>query len=109
MTARNFPGLDDESSERMASDVIRDERDLIGSLAQLRQVNGISLETLAFMLGTAGGHLSRYLKGGGSITLTNYLRIARALGYRCKVMFERIDDGGSPPMNNVAHRVSKSR
>lgn len=109
MTIRKFQGLDEANSGRMDADVACDEHDMIEALAQLRHTAGISLETLAFMLGTAGGHVSRRLKQGGNINLTNYLQIARALGYRARIVFEKVDDGGAPSLNKVAHRVSRNR
>jgi hypothetical protein len=109
MTLRNFHDIDEANGCRMDTDVDRDEQDMIERLASLRQTAGISLETLGFMLGTAGGHVSRQLKHGGRITLTNYVRIARALGYRSKVVFERVDDGGAQSLNKVAHRVTRTR
>lgn len=109
MTIRKFQGLDEANSGRMDADVACDERDMIEALAQLRHTAGIGLETLAFMLGTASGHVSRRLKHGGNINLTNYLQIARALGYRARIVFEKVDDGGAPALNKVAHRVSRSR
>lgn len=40
---------------------------------------------------TSPAQLSRYLKGTRSTTLTNYLRIARALGYQTKLTLERAE------------------
>jgi transcriptional regulator with XRE-family HTH domain len=110
MTASNFRGIDEPQGCRMDADVAGDEQEMIERLSQLRQASGISLETLGFMIGTAGGHVSRYLRQGGRVTLANYIRIARALGYRSRIVFERVDDdGGAQSLNKVAHRVSRSR
>lgn len=109
MALAKFQGLDEADCGRMDADVASDEREMIEGLSRLRQASGISLETLAFMLGTAGGHVSRRLKQDGRISVRNYIQIARALGYRARITFEKVDDGGAGTLNKVAHRVSRSR
>jgi transcriptional regulator with XRE-family HTH domain len=109
MAVRKFQGLDEADGGRMDADVACDERDMIEALAGLRQAEGVSLETLAFMLGTAGGHISRRLKQGGNISVANYLQIARALGYRTRIVFEKVDDGNAQSLNKVAYRVPRNR
>jgi len=104
MRVRNFPGLNAQTSATMLRDVEEDEAALIDALSRLRRENKISLETLAYVLGTAGGHISRYLKQGTNMSLVNYLRISRALGYRCRIQFEKVDDEGVRSLDKVAHR-----
>lgn len=104
MRVRDFPGLNAQTSATMLRDVEQDEAAFIDALSRLRRENKISLEALAYVLGMAGGHISRYLKQGTNMSLVNYLRISRALGYRCRIQFERVDEGGVLSLNNVAHR-----
>ncbi len=104
MRVRDFPGLNAQTNATMLRDVEDDEAALIDALSRLRHENKISLETLAYVLGTAGGHISRYLKQGTNMSLVNYLRISRALGYRCRIHFEKVDDEGVRSLNKVAHR-----
>lgn len=94
---------DAETNVSMLRDIEQDERALLEALSGLRTKNKISLETLAYVLGASGDHISKYLRSGASISFVNYLRIARALGYRCRVHFERVDEGGVAPLNKVAH------
>lgn len=92
----------------MARDVDADEQAALTSIAKLRQSSSISLETIGFMIGTGGNHISRYFNRTASISLNNYLRIARSLGYRCKIVFERVDDKNEvtlSSLNDVSHRV----
>jgi transcriptional regulator with XRE-family HTH domain len=110
---RNFFGMDPEISDRLSKDVANDERAILDSLAQLREQESASLEAVAFMLGNSPGRLSGYLKGSTTTSLTNYLRIARALRYRSKIIFERADsDSSSEPLGSFklpAHRVYSVR
>ena len=108
MPGRKFISSDDARSRRMEEDVAHDERAFLDRLAELREGEGISLETLGFMLGTTGGHISRYLKYDGRITLVNFLRVARALGYRCDIIFKKLDDGSAPTLNDVKHRSPRN-
>jgi hypothetical protein len=50
----------------------------------------ISFETIEFVVGTS--QISRHLNRTSSVTLTNYLRIARCLGYRCRILLEKAED-----------------
>ena len=52
-----------------------------------------------FLLGADPAQISRHLKGIRSTTLTNYLRIARALGYRCKIVLEKA--GATPASKDI--------
>jgi hypothetical protein len=88
---RHFPGTDSKISDQMALDVANDEKAIIDAIALLRQNDASSLEAIGFLLGTDSAQISRHLKGTSSTTLTNYLRIARALGYRCKIVMERAE------------------
>jgi hypothetical protein len=61
-------------------------------------------------LGTDPAQLSRYLSGSRITSLTNYLRIIRALGYRFKAVFEKVDAGRADPtslsdLRVLAHKV----
>lgn len=109
---RKFPGTDAHAGAKMSLDVDADEQAALNNLAKLRQNKAITLETIGFMLGTAGNHISRYFNRTASITLSNYMRIARSLGYRCKITFEPVDEKGEvslSDLNNVSHRVDRGR
>ena len=111
---RDFPGTDHETSERLALEVARDEEAIISEILELRRMNPMSLEAIGFLLGTDPSQISRYLKGNSSVTLTNYLRIARALGYRCRMVFEPADSegAGKAPLTDLriaTHKVSNAR
>jgi hypothetical protein len=111
---RDFPGTDQETSRRLALDVARDEEACINEILELRRTNPMSLEAIGFLLGTDPSQISRYLKGNSSVTLTNYLRIARALGYRCRIVFEATDAGraGDAPLADLriaSHKVCNAR
>ena len=86
---RHFPGTDGNVSRQFEADVAADEKAIIGAIAALRKTE--SLEAIGFLLGADPAQISRHLKGTRSTTLTNYLRIARALGYRCKVVLEKAE------------------
>lgn len=110
---RDFPGADRETNERFTQDVARDEEAIINGILELRRRNPISLEALGFLLGTDPSQVSRYLNGTSSVTLTNYIRIARALGYRCRMTLERADTGppDTPPLDLsiASHKVTNVR
>jgi hypothetical protein len=109
---RHFPGADSKASERMMRDVEADEQTAIDMIAQLRRSSAISLETIGFMLGTGAQQISRYLNRSAGITLTNYLRIARCLGYRCRIVLERVEDDSElslSDLNTVSRRVLNMR
>lgn len=109
MIATRFQGLDDVESDQMASEVAHDELLMLDALAQQRRSAGISFETLAFMLGTAAGRISRLFDPESRISMRNYLLIARALGFRVRVVFEKVDDGRAHQLNKVAHRLAPRR
>ena len=106
---RDFPGADRETNERLTLDVARDEEGIIAEILELRRTNPISLEAIGFLLGADPSQISRYLNGTSSVTLTNYIRIARALGYRCRMVLELADIGprNTPPLDLriVSHKV----
>ena len=111
---RDFPGTDETTSRTMALDVAEDEEAIIHSIHELRRSNPISLEAMGFLLGTGPGQISRYLNRSASVTLTNYLRIARALGYRCRIVLEQADtrQTGHQPLSDLKiepHKVSNAR
>ncbi len=108
---RDFPGTDHETSEQLALEVARDEEAIINAIIELRQTNPMSLEAIGFLLGTDPSQISRYLKGNSSVTITNYLRIARALGYRCQVVLEAADSGNAAlsDLKIASHKVCNAR
>ena len=98
----------------MALDVAQDEEAIIHSVLELRRSNPISLEAMGFLLGTGAGQISRYLNRSAGVTITNYVRIARALGYRCRIVLERADtlQPDHQPLAELRiepHKVSKAR
>lgn len=91
----------------MMRDVELDEEAAIAAITELRRAGAISFETIGFLLGTGANQISRYLNRSASITLTNYLRIARSLGYRCRIVLERVEDDTEMSLSNlntVSHR-----
>lgn len=109
---RNFPGTDGKASACMMRDVEADEQAAIAAIKELRRAGTISFDALGFMLGTGANQISRYLNRGASITLTNYLRIARSLGYRCKIVLERVEDSSEvslSSLNTVSRRAQDLR
>jgi hypothetical protein len=109
---RNFPGADRELDDLMTLDVAADEKAAIDAVCELRRINAISFETIEFVLGSGSGQISRYLNQTKSVTLTDYLRIARCLGYRCRTHLEKMEDGSEQSiasLNNVSHRTMTFR
>lgn len=110
---RDFPGTDSESNERLTLDVARDEETIINEILEIRRASSMSLEAIGFLLGADPSQISRYLNGTSSVTLTNYLRIARALGYRCRIVLELADVGpcNTPPLDLriASHKVINAR
>ena len=80
---RQFNGVDTAISDKLALDVAADEEAIVDAIAALRR-EASSFESIAYLLRTDPGQVSRYLRGESGTTLTNYLRIARIFGYRCK-------------------------
>jgi transcriptional regulator with XRE-family HTH domain len=98
----------------MALDVAQDEEAIIRSIQELRRTDPMSLEAMGFLLGTGAGQISRYLNRSAGVTITNYLRIARALGYRCRIVLEKADASqpGHQPLADLRiepHKVSNAR
>lgn len=110
---RDFPGADHETSERLALDVASDEKAIVDEILELRRENPMSLEAIGFLLGADPSQISRYLNGTSGVTLTNYLRIARALGFRCRVVLEAADvTPGNAPLSDLRiepHKVCNAR
>ena len=110
---RDFPGTDQETSERLASEVAYDEKTIISQMLEQRRDNPMSLEAIGFLLGADPSQISRYLNGTSSVTLTNYLRMARALGFRCRIIFEPADAGrGNTALSDLriaSHKVCNAR
>lgn len=110
---RHFPGTDRETSDGYARDVAADEKAMIEAISGLRQQQSSSLEAIGYLMGADPAQLSRYLKGTRSTTLTNYLRIARALGYRTKLILEKADvtDASSQVLSDLKiapHQVRRA-
>ena len=110
---RDFPGADHETSERLARDVACDEEAIPNEITGLRRTDPISLEAIGFQLGVDASQVSRYLSGISSVTLANYLRIAGALGYRCRILLELADpDPRHIPLSGMrisSHKVLNAR
>jgi hypothetical protein len=79
-----------EVSDQFALDVASDEKAIVDAIAALRG-EASSIEAIGYLLGTDPAQISRHLRGVSSTTLTNYIRIARALGYRSKIVLERAE------------------
>lgn len=109
----NFPGVDRSTAQRFASDVADDETAVCAQLAALRVAERASLESIGFLLGSDPARISRYLKGASPTSLTNYIRIARALGYRSRLVLEKADptSDGAPDLARLRvprHKVTHS-
>lgn len=94
MRAKDFPGTDRRTNDQLLNEITADEKAIVAAIRSLREKEAVSLEEIGFLLGVGAGQISRYLSGSCGTTLTNYLRIARALGYRCRLVFERLDEAG---------------
>jgi len=88
---QNFQGTDEATNLRFKSDVAADEETIVAAINALGKTEGQSLEALGFLLGVEPAQLSRHLNGSRGTSLNNYLRTARALGYRSRMVFERVD------------------
>jgi transcriptional regulator with XRE-family HTH domain len=97
----DFPGTDRATSASFARDVASDEKAMIDAISDLRHRESSSLEAIGYLMGADPAQLSRYLKGTRSISLANYIRIARALGYRSRLVLEKADAGEAS--SNVLH------
>lgn len=77
------------------------------AVSLLREQEAVSLEEIGFVLGVGPGQISRYLSDACGTTLKNYLRIARALGYRCRIVFEKLEEDSrlTSDLKISAHRV----
>lgn len=112
LSHKSFPGVDDETAERFASDVSVQEKQFIDALRVARAAESVSLEELGFLVGISSGQLSRYLSGESALTISTYLRIARSLGYRPRVSWEKILDPAEaalPNMKVLPHKVLRSQ
>jgi transcriptional regulator with XRE-family HTH domain len=87
----DFPGLEPDLSTRLAADVAADEKSIVESIAALRKHRKRAQEELAFVLGSSAGDLSRIERGLQSPTLRNVIRIARAMGFRARIVFEEAE------------------
>ncbi len=104
---RNFPGAASEISDQFALDVAADEKAIVDAIAALRG-EASSLEAIGYLLGTDPAQISRHLRGVSSTTLTNYIRIARALGYRCKIVLERAKNDVLADLKIGSHKVHRT-
>jgi hypothetical protein len=104
---RNFPGAAPEVSNQFALDVASDEKAIVDAIAALRG-EASSLGAIGYLLGTDPAQISRHLRGVRSTTLTNYIRIARALGYRSKIVLERAETDVLADLRIGAHKVHRT-
>lgn len=89
MRAKDFPGTDGQTNRQFVKDIHDDERAIIDAIHSVRKEQAVSLEEIGFILGVEASQISRYLTGNCDASLTNYLRITRALGYRFRVTLEK--------------------
>lgn len=106
---KDFPGTDPLTNGQLVNDITADERAIIAAIRALRERDAVSLEEIGFVLGVAPGQISRYLTGAAPTTLKNYLRIIRALGYRCRMVFEKLDESRSNARPTSEQRLSPRR
>jgi transcriptional regulator with XRE-family HTH domain len=106
MRAKDIPGTDRRTNDQLLNDIAADEKAIVTALRSLREQEAVSLEEIGFVLGVGAGQISRYLNGSCGTTLKNYLRIARALGYRCRVVFERQEDDDTAPQATSEQKIS---
>ena len=109
-----FPGVNDGTAEQFSKDVASDDEAIAKAIRDLREKESVSLEVLSFVLGAHTGQLSRQLKGDAGMTVTSYLRIARALGYRCDIVFRKASSSSDGPdaletLKLGSHRVTRQR
>jgi hypothetical protein len=110
----NSPITDPALDGRLSLDVATGEWVFIEAIRELRKTELASLEEIGYLLGADSGQLYHYLNGSRSTSLTNDLRIARALGYRCKTVFEKTETGpaGANPLSALrvfTHKVHNGR
>jgi hypothetical protein len=104
---RAFPGAASEVSDQFASDVASDEKAIVDAIAAVRG-EASSIEAIGYLLGTDPAQISRHLRGVSSTTLTNYIRIARALGYRSKIILERAETDVLADLSIGSHKVHRT-
>jgi hypothetical protein len=104
---RSFPGAAPDVSDQFAMDVATDERAIVDAIAALRR-EASSIEAIGYLLGTDPAQISRHLSGVSSTTLTNYIRIARALGYRSKIVLERAETDVLTDLTIGSHKVHRA-
>ena len=104
---RNFPGAAPEVSDQFALDVAADEKAIVDAIAAVRG-EASSLEAIGYLLGADPAQISRYLKGVSSTTLINYIRIARAMGYRCKIVLEQTKTDVLADLKIGSHKVHRT-
>ena len=110
----DFPGVDNCTSKKLSRDVAEDREAVLQAVQNLRKKEEMSLEEVSFVLGAHAGQLSRQFKGDVSMTLTSYLRLVRALGYRCQVTFTKVPSDTSDAdfysdLKLNSHRVMHQR
>lgn len=108
----DFPGTDRATSAGFARDVASDEKAMIDAISDLRHTEGASLEAIGYLMGADPSQLSSYLRGTRSTYLVNYIRIARALGYRSKLVLEKAESSESSlsvlhDLKIAPHRVGR--
>jgi len=104
---RNFPGAAPEVSDQFALDVATDEKAIVDAIAALRG-EASSLEAIGYLLGADPAQISRHLRGVSGTTLINYIRIARALGYRSKIILERAQTNVLADLRIGSHKVHRA-
>lgn len=109
MRTKDFPGTDRRTSDQLVNEIAADEKAIVAAIRSLREKEAVSLEEIGFLLGVGAGQISRYLSGSCSTTLTNYLRIVRALGYRCRLVFERLDEASPDSRPASDQKISPQR
>lgn len=114
MRTKDFPGIDQQTSDQFALDVATDEQRILAAIGAVRKSESISLEALGFLLGVDTGQISRILNGTKNTTLRNHLRVIRALGYRCRVVLEKVTENSDvePPSSTTkifSHKVTNAR
>ena len=110
--SKSFPGVEDKIASRFARDVIAQERNFLDAISTARQSGNVSLEALEFLTGINAAQLSRYLTGGSPLSICNYLRIARVLGYQPLITWEKVSDSEEAAhinMKILPARVSAGR
>ena len=101
MRRPRYEGLDGRSAKLLDQDVAADRDAFMNSVRELREQTSTSIEEISFLLGVHTGRLSRQLRGEVDFTLTSYLRLVRAFGYRCQIVLEKTDEVDTNVLSNL--------